>query len=68
MFSQAYDVGSRLFFLPEPSPDYVTLVGVSEKRGPQNSTLNSRILSIRTQNKVPLISGNSIMGRGFITL
>ena len=34
-------------------------LGVSENRGPQNSTLNSRILSIRTPNKVPLIFGNS---------
>ena len=33
--------------------------GVSENKGPKYSTLNSRILIIRTQNKVPLIFGNS---------
>ena len=37
-------------------------VGVSENRGPSYSTLNSRILIIRTpppKNKVPLILGKS---------
>ena len=33
-------------------------VGVSENGGPQYSTLNSRILTMRTPNKVPLILGN----------
>ena len=37
-------------------------MGVSENRGPQYSTLNSRILVIRTPNKVPLIFGNSRIG------
>ena len=37
-------------------------MGVSENRGPQYSTLNNRILIIRTPNKVPLIFGNSHMG------
>ena len=34
-------------------------IGVSENRGPWYSTLNSRILFIRTPKKVPLIFGNS---------
>ena len=34
-------------------------LGVSENRGPSYSTLNNRILIIRTPNKVPLIFGNS---------
>ena len=34
-------------------------MGVSENRGAQYSTLNSRILITRTPNKVPLIFGNS---------
>ena len=37
-------------------------MGVSENRGPQYSTLNSRILIIRTPNQVPLIFGKSHMG------
>ena len=32
-------------------------MGVSENRGPYYGTLNSRILIIRTPNKVPLSSG-----------
>ena len=35
-------------------------MGVSENRGPQYSTLNSRILIIRSQNKVPLFSETPI--------
>ena len=35
-------------------------MGVSESRGPQYSTLNSRILIVRTQKKVPLIFGTSV--------
>ena len=37
-------------------------MGVSENRGPYYSTPNSRILVIRTPNKVPLIFGNSHVG------
>ena len=33
--------------------------GGSKNRGPEYSTLSSRILIIRTPNKVPLIFGNS---------
>ena len=36
-------------------------MGVSENGGPYYSTLDSRILIIRTPNKVPLIFGNSQM-------
>ena len=36
--------------------------GVSENRGSKYSTLNSRILMIRTPNKVPPILGNFHMG------
>ena len=38
------------------------LWGVSENRGPQYSTLNSRIDIIRTQDKVPPIFGNYQIG------
>ena len=41
-------------------------MGVSEKRGPYYSTLNSRIHIIRTPNKVPLIFGNSHIGLGLL--
>ena len=37
-------------------------LGVSENRGPQNSTLNNRIRVVRTPNKVPPIFGNSHLG------
>ena len=37
-------------------------MGVSENRGSKYSTLNSRILIIRTPNKVPPILGNFHMG------
>ena len=43
-------------------PIYVPrYMGVSENRGPKYSTLNSRILIVRTPNEVPLIFGNSHM-------
>ena len=35
-------------------------LGVSENRGPKYSTLNSRVLIIRTPNKIPLISETPI--------
>ena len=37
-------------------------MGISENRGPKYSTLNSRILIIRTPNKVPLIFGHPQKG------
>ena len=41
-------------------------MGLAENRGPYYSTLNSRILIIRTPNKVPLIFGNSHIIREII--
>ena len=42
-------------------------MGVSENRGPEYSTLNRRILIIRTPNKVPRIFGNShIEGSAYV--
>ena len=38
---------------------WVFYLGVSENRGPDYSTLNSRIFIIRIPDKVPLIFGNS---------
>ena len=37
-------------------------MGGSENRGPECSTLNSRILIIRIPNKVPLIFGDPLIG------
>ena len=39
-------------------------LGVAENRGPYYSTLNSRILILGPQNRVPLIFGNSHLLRG----
>ena len=38
-------------------------VGVSENRGPEYNTLNSRILTIRALNKVPLFSETPVCVR-----
>ena len=68
-----YSIHKHFFFLcccflgigpwgPQPLPVLVrndlSDLGVSKNRGPGYSTLNSRILIIRTPNKVPHIFGN----------
>ena len=55
-------------FAPQPRENASIHMGVSKNTGPSYSTLNSRILIIRTpKKKVPLIFGKSHMRLPVIT-
>ena len=59
---------SNIYFGPKVVPVYVLhgqsvlYLGVSENRGPEYSTLNSRMLIIRTPKQGTLIFGKSHLG------